>query len=100
MECLTGLAEENGITRSLLVERAMVTFVNLSAGEPILDTIGRRLHGQEESGHVLGTPASFQNVWNRVLGKPNASPTGTPQPPRWVKPSPGDKSGNPEEDGV
>jgi len=100
MECLTGLSTEHGITRSLLVERAMVTFVNMAAGSPILDNMGRRLAGHDESDHMLGTPASFQNVWNRVLGKPNASPTGMPQTPRWVKPDPSDRSGNPEDDGV
>jgi hypothetical protein len=91
MYCLTELAKENGLTRSMLVERAMVTFVNLSAGEPILDTMGRRLHGPE-SENVLGTPASFQHVWSRVVGVPPAN--SNPQAPRWVRPGKGDRSGD------
>lgn len=98
MECLTALAKENGLTRSMLVERSMVSFVNLSAGEPILDTMGRRLSGPESSGDMLGTPSSFSRVWSRVLG--GAPAQSNPQPPRWVRQGRGDKSGNPEDDGI
>lgn len=101
MECLTGIAAENGLTRSLIVERAMVTFINNAAGEPILDSMGRRLAGPTEAGHVLGSPASFDHIWSRVIGVPSAAPAGTtPQPPKWARPGRGDKSGNPDDDGV
>jgi predicted transcriptional regulator len=85
MECLTGLAADSGITRSMLVERAMVTFVNLSTGNPILDSMGRRLRGQGEAGHVLGTPESFAQIWQRIGGGGSVNPI-PPQPPSWVRP--------------
>lgn len=84
MACLTGLAQDSGITRSMLVERAMVTFVNLSAGQPILDSMGRRLRGQEEAGHVLGSPESFTQIWQRIGGGWPINQN--PQPPSWVQP--------------
>jgi len=83
MQCLTDLAKDNGITRSMLVERAMVSFVNLSAGAPILDTMGRRLHGTEPAGHALGTPASFNQIWKRAVGGTYAPPKSRVQPPGW-----------------
>lgn len=86
MRCLTALANDSGLTRSMLVERALVSFVNLSAGNPIIDSMGRLLHAGERQGHALGTTESFEQIWRGVA----AAPTVTPRPggfPRWVPPA-------------
>jgi hypothetical protein len=46
MRYLTELAGRNGITRSMLVERTLVSFVNLTIGEVVLDSMGRELKGR------------------------------------------------------
>ncbi|MBN9602032.1 MAG: hypothetical protein J0G33_03785 [Afipia felis] len=109
---LTQLAEANGITRSLLVERSMIALINQQTdGEPILGLGGRYIAGIEKQADApLGTPDSFKKLWGRVIGgepaptRPGGFPREpkparrTPQPPGWVKPSAGDRSGNPDDD--
>jgi hypothetical protein len=68
MSHLSELAKKNGLTRSMLVERALVSFVNLSTGQAILDSMGRELKGPPAAGDPLGTPASFDQVWRRAVG--------------------------------
>jgi hypothetical protein len=67
MRSLTDLAETNGITRSLLVERAMISFVNMSGPEPTLDFMGRALTGPPGVA-PLGTMQSFNQIWKRAVG--------------------------------
>ncbi|MCC8961634.1 hypothetical protein H8A95_04685 [Bradyrhizobium sp. Pear76] len=67
MRHLVELAKKNGLTKSMLVERSLVSFVNLTAGTPILDAMGRELTA-EPVGDQLGTPASFDEVWQRAVG--------------------------------
>jgi hypothetical protein len=97
MRSLTELAQANGITRSLLVERAMISFVNMSRPGPKLDLLGRELKGTEPGDAPLGTPQSFNQIWKRAVGGPYVAPKSRVRPPGW-EPSPGDISGNPEDD--
>jgi hypothetical protein len=99
MRWLTKLATENGITRSLLVERSLVTFVNLSQPEPILDAMGRELQAEPPEGAPLGTPESFASIWKRAFGGEYKRPHGRrTMPPGWKPERPSDLSGNPEDD--
>lgn len=67
MKYLEGLAQKNGLTRSMLCERALVGFVNLNAGYPVLDGMGREAR-EPSRGDNLGTPASFDQIWRRAVG--------------------------------
>lgn len=80
MEHLTEMSQENGITRSLLVERCLVQFINLSKGEPILDYMGRELTEEPNKAAPLGTPESFRNIWRRAIG---GDPQPRKRPPGW-----------------
>jgi predicted transcriptional regulator len=101
MNALTDLARSNGITRSLLVERAMISFVNMSAKDatPFLDFMGRALTGRPAGDQPLGTLQSFQQVWKKAVGGTYTPPTTNVRPPGW-EPLPSDISGNPEDDGI
>jgi hypothetical protein len=68
MRWLTKIATENGITRSLLVERTLVSFINLSQGTPVLDHMGREFQDEPPQDSPLGTPQSFSSVWRRAIG--------------------------------
>ncbi|MBN9007554.1 MAG: hypothetical protein J0H40_19325 [Rhizobiales bacterium] len=91
---LTRLAGDNGITRSLLVERSMIALVNQQAVEPILDHGGRRLVTEAPTAPPLGTPDSFNQLWSKVIGgAPAPAPRrGMPRPPErppgWKPPQP------------
>jgi len=98
---LTDIARRNGLTRSMLVERTLISMVNLEGGEPYkLDFAGRHLnYDQPPPGRSpLGTPDSFARIWSRMIG--GAPAPRNPQPPGWVRPGRGDRSGNPEDDGT
>ncbi|MBN9007148.1 MAG: hypothetical protein J0H40_17255 [Rhizobiales bacterium] len=83
MDELTRLAGDNGITRSLLVERSMIALVNQQAAEPLLDHGGRRIQREAPSAPPLGTPDSFAQLWGKVIGgAPAPAPRrGMPPPP-------------------
>jgi hypothetical protein len=101
MNSLTELARSNGITRSLLVERSMISFVNMSNGEPLLDFMGRALTGPAGVS-PLGTMESFHQIWKRAVGGRYVPPDPNKKvvlPPDW-EPMPSDISRNPEDDGV
>jgi hypothetical protein len=68
MSALKGLANANGITRSMLVERTLISFVQLADPRVKLDHMGRRVDGEIPTDEPLGTPASFNHVWGRVMG--------------------------------
>jgi hypothetical protein len=68
MNRLTEISKRNGITRSLLVERALIELVNLATGKPVLDLNGREMAGQTPVAEPLGTPQSFQQLWRRAVG--------------------------------
>jgi hypothetical protein len=75
MRWLSQISSENGITRSLLVERTLVSFVNLSQQREVLDHMGREFQGEPPADSPLGTPESFSSVWRRAVGgeyKPGA----------------------------
>jgi hypothetical protein len=63
---LESLAKKNGLTRSMLCERALISFVNLNAGFPVLDSMGREPR-EPVRGDDLGTPASFDQIWRRAV---------------------------------
>lgn len=67
MNHLENLAKKNGLTRSMLSERALISFVNLNAGFPALDSMGREPR-EPPVGDNLGTPASFDHIWRRAVG--------------------------------
>jgi hypothetical protein len=70
MGWLSKISSENGITRSLLVERTLVAFINLSQpdGAEVLDHMGRELKSEPPADAPLGTPGSFKSVWRRAIG--------------------------------
>lgn len=75
MTWLGRLSAENGITRSMLVERTLVSFVNLSQPQPILDYMGRELKSEPPpQSRPLGTPESFRSIWQRAIGGDPAKP--------------------------
>jgi hypothetical protein len=103
---LTRLADINGITRSLLIERSMIALVNQPApeGQSIIGMAGRYIRGAEKPTEApLGTPDSFTQLWSRVIGGTPVVPSRlprppadgkTPQPPSWVEPD--DEDDDPE----
>ncbi|MGM4916298.1 hypothetical protein [Tardiphaga sp. 813_E8_N1_3] len=99
MTAMTDLAKANGITRSMLVERAMISFVNMSnpATEARLDYMGRQMKGTETGGAPLGTPQSFNQIWKRAVGGSYVAPKTNVKPPGW-EPNPSDITGNPDDD--
>lgn len=100
MTAMTDLAKANGITRSMLVERAMISFVNMSSPSSQLDFMGRQMKGTETGSAPLGTPQSFNQIWKRAVGGSYVAPKGGVKYPSDWEPSPGDISGNPEDDGI
>jgi hypothetical protein len=81
MRYLTELAGRNGITRSMLVERTLVSFVNLTIGEVVLDSMGRELKGKPAADEPLGTPESFNQIWRRAVGGRYVPPQKVNEPP-------------------
>lgn len=92
MRTLTEMSAENGITRSLLVERCLVEFVNLSKGRAVLDFMGRELKGEPREGvRPLGTPESFRSIWRRAIGGDPAQPRTVRHPPDYEPPNDEDR---------
>lgn len=89
MKALTDLAQNNGITRSMLIERAMIALINeQNPGGLLLAMNGRKLLSADPpTRSPLGTPDSFKQLWSRVIGGKPANPN--PQPPSWVTDIPG-----------
>jgi hypothetical protein len=99
MEALTALSSNNGITRSLLVERAMIALVNeQNPGGPILSLQGRRVSTEPSTHAPLGTPDSFRQLWGRVIGGEPALPNA--QLPRATQPGTASKKGDRKDDGA
>jgi hypothetical protein len=92
---LTEISKRNGITRSLLVERALIELVNLATGKPVLDLNGREMAGQIPVAEPLGTPQSFQQLWRRAVGGSYVPPKAGGVMPTGSEPSDDD----PENDG-
>jgi hypothetical protein len=64
-DALNALADESGLSRSLFVERVLISFVNQDP-RTALDHIGRRVrHDTPTGGPPRGSLASFGRQWQR-----------------------------------